>query len=106
MGKERQTVMPEVPTLTELGIAGFEDVPYFGIFAPTGTPPAVLERLSKALAQTLEQPRVRERLTAMGLDVGFMSGAELNRRERAYTQTWAHASSGPAASSLSKAQSP
>jgi len=89
MGKERQAVMPEVPTLAELGIPGFEDMPYYGIFAPAGTPSAVLERLSKALAQTLEQPRVRERLTAMGLDVGFMSGEELNRRERAYTQTWA-----------------
>lgn len=89
MGKERQAIMPEVPTFAELGVAGFEDVPYYGIFAPAGTPRPVLERLSAAVAKALEQPQVRERLSGMGLSVGFMSGEELHRRERAYTQTWA-----------------
>ncbi|TDQ37629.1 Bug family tripartite tricarboxylate transporter substrate binding protein [Tepidicella xavieri] len=89
MGKERQAIMPEVPTFAELGVAGFEDVPYYGIFAPAGTPRPVLERLSAAVAKALEQPQVRERLSGMGLGVGFMSGEELHRRERAYTQTWA-----------------
>lgn len=89
MGNARQAVMPEVPTLSELGVSGFEDIPYYGIFAPAGTPPAVLDRLSAAVQKALEQPQIRERLTAMGLDVGFMTGEELLRRERAYTQTWA-----------------
>ncbi|MFN6997878.1 MAG: tripartite tricarboxylate transporter substrate-binding protein, partial [Aquincola tertiaricarbonis] len=38
MGKERQAILPDMPTFAELGVAGFEDVPYYGIFAPAGTP--------------------------------------------------------------------
>jgi tripartite-type tricarboxylate transporter receptor subunit TctC len=89
MGRTRQALLPEVPTLAELGITGFEEVPYYGLFAPAGTPRAALEPISAALAKVLAQPTVRERLTAMGLAVGFMSGEQLAQRERAYTEVWA-----------------
>lgn len=89
LGKERQSVMPDVPTFTELGLSGFEDIPYYGLFAPKGTPQATLDRLGAAMQKALQNATVRERLTGMGLSVGYMSGAELGQRERAYTQTWA-----------------
>ena len=89
MGRARQALLPEVPTLAELGITGFEEVPYYGLFAPAGTPRAALEPISAALAKVLAQPAVRERLTAMGLAVGYMSGEQLAQRERAYTEVWA-----------------
>jgi tripartite-type tricarboxylate transporter receptor subunit TctC len=89
MGNARQASMPEVPTFAELGLAGFEDVPYYGIFAPAGTPQPVIDRFSEALAKVVAMPDVRERLTAMGLTVGFMPQQQLTTRERAYTQTWA-----------------
>ena len=89
MGKERQPVMPEVPTFAELGISGFEDVPYYGIFAPAGTPKAALDPIAAAVAKAIQQPAIRDRLTAMGLNVGFMSGEQLGQRETAYRQTWA-----------------
>lgn len=89
MGKERQPVMPEVPTFAELGISGFEDVPYYGIFAPAGTPKAALDPIAAAVAKAIQQPAIRDRLTAMGLNVGFMSGEQLGQRESAYRQTWA-----------------
>jgi tripartite-type tricarboxylate transporter receptor subunit TctC len=88
LGNARQPVMPEVPTFAELGLAGFEDVPYYGIFAPAGTPPAVLERFSSAIAKAVARPGVKERLTALGLSVEAMTGARLGQRERAYTATW------------------
>lgn len=89
LGNTRQAVMPEVPTLAELGVAGFEDVPYYGIFAPAGTPAAAIERVSMGLSKVIAQPEVKEKLTAMGLSVGFMTSAQLAQRERAYSQTWA-----------------
>ena len=89
LGNARQAAMPEVPTFAELGLAGFEDVPYYGIFAPAGTPKATIDRFSDALAKVLAVPVVRERLTGMGLTVGHMPPAQLASRERAYTQTWA-----------------
>ena len=89
LGATRQAVLPDVPTFTELGLTGFEDVPYYGFFAPAGTPKAAIDKFSDALAKVLAQPEVRDPLTAMGLAVGFMPSAQLASREQAYAQTWA-----------------
>ena len=89
MGQQRQAVLPEVPTFSELGIAGFEELPYYGLFAPAGTPPAVLGRLSNAVAGVIAQPAVKARLTELGLSVGLMTSAQLAARERAYSAAWA-----------------
>ncbi|MDO8251694.1 MAG: Bug family tripartite tricarboxylate transporter substrate binding protein [Rhodoferax sp.] len=89
LGGVRQAALPDVPTFAELGLAGFEDVPYYGIFAPTGTPKATIDRFSEAVAKVIALPEVHDRLTAMGLTVGYMSPQQLASRERAYAQTWA-----------------
>jgi tripartite-type tricarboxylate transporter receptor subunit TctC len=89
LGGARQAVMPEVPTFSELGLTGFEDVPYYGLFAPAGTPRAAIDTISAAVAKVLARPALRERLTAMGLAVEHMSADQLGQRERAYTATWA-----------------
>ena len=89
MGTTRQAVIPDTPTFAELGIKGFEDLPYYGIFAPKGTPTATLERLSNAIAKVLDMPHVKQRLVAMGLTVEYMSGQALAQRESAYSKSWA-----------------
>ncbi len=89
MGRTRQAVMPDVPTFAELGLAGFEEVPYYGIFAPAGTDKAVIEHFTAALAKVIAQPDVNERLTSMGLAVGLMTSQQLGAREQAYRQTMA-----------------
>ena len=89
LGGARQAVLPDVPTFAELGLAGFEDVPYYGFFAPAGTPKAAIDKFSDALAKVLALPEVREALTNMGLSVGMMSSQQLASREHAYAQTWA-----------------
>ncbi len=89
LGGQRQAVMPDVPTFKELGLAGLEDMPYYGIFAPTGTPKTTLEAFSAALAKVIAKPAVHERLTAMGLSVGHMTAEQLGQRERAYSAVWA-----------------
>ncbi|HCL86778.1 MAG TPA: Twin-arginine translocation pathway signal [Comamonadaceae bacterium] len=88
LGGKRQAALPDVPTFAELGLAGFEDTPYYGFYAPAGTPATTLSRFADALAQVAAQPGVREQLTGMGLAVGFMSPAQLAERERAYTRVW------------------
>jgi tripartite-type tricarboxylate transporter receptor subunit TctC len=89
IGAKRQATLPDVPTFDELGLKGFDDLPYYGIFAPHGTPKATLDRYSDALAKVIALPEVRDRLTAMGLTVGHMTGQQLATRERAYSKTWA-----------------
>lgn len=88
MGSSRQATLPEVPTMGEVGLAGFEELPFYGFFAPAGTSKALLDPFSAALAKVIAIPEVKERLTAMGLSVGFMTQAQLAARERAYTATW------------------
>ena len=89
LGSARQAALPEVPTFAELGLAGFEDLPYYGIFAPRGTPQATIDKLGGAVAKVIALPDVHERLTTMGLSVGYMSSAQLASREQAYAKTWA-----------------
>ena len=88
MGKQRQALLPEVPTLGELGLTGFDDLPYYGIFAPGGTPQQVTARYAAAVEKTLRQPHVLERLKGLGLTVEFMPPTTLAERERAYSQNW------------------
>ena len=89
LGGARQAALPDVPTFAELGLAGFEDVPYYGLFAPAGTPKAAIDRIADAVAKVVALPEVCERLAAMGLTVGYMSPQQLTSREQAYTRTWA-----------------
>ncbi|MEZ5705747.1 MAG: Bug family tripartite tricarboxylate transporter substrate binding protein [Burkholderiaceae bacterium] len=89
MGAQRQAALPDVPTFAEVGINGFEEVPYYGLFAPVGTSREALARLEAAVQKVVAMPSVRDRLTAMGLTVGYMSGAELGKREAAYREVWA-----------------
>ena len=88
LGTKRQASMPDVPTFDEMGLKGFEDLPYYGIYAPTGTPQKFITDFSNALATVVAQPDVREHLTAMGLTVGYMSPQQLATREKAYTEAW------------------
>ena len=88
MGNARQAAVPEAPTFAEMGLAGFEDVPYYGFFAPAGTPQAAIDRFSGALQKVVALPEVRDQLTRLGLTVGFMPQQQLAARERAYSQTW------------------
>ena len=88
LGSARQAALPDVPTLSELGLAGFEDVPYYGIFAPTGTPKAAIDRFSDALAKVVAMPDVRDRLTATGLTVAYAPPAQLDKSVVAYSQVW------------------
>ncbi len=88
LGSTRQAALPDVPTFTELGLAGFEDVPYYGIFAPAGTPKATIDRVSDALAKAVAMPDVKEKLTALGLTVAHSTPQQIDKSVQTYTQIW------------------
>ena len=85
---ERLEVLPDVPTMAE---AGFPvDASYwFGLVAPAGTPPAVLAKLEKALADVLAMPDVRKRLTDMGAVVTPLKCKEFGDYIRCEITKWA-----------------
>jgi tripartite-type tricarboxylate transporter receptor subunit TctC len=88
LGAKRQAALPDVPTFGELGLSGLDDMPYYGIFAPAGTPQATINHFGAALSKVLAMPDVHDQLTKMGLTVGYMNSHQLEQRERAYTQVW------------------
>lgn len=88
LGAKRQAALPDVPTFAELGLSGLDDMPYYGIFAPIGTPQSTINQFGSALSKVLAMPDVHEQLTKMGLTVGYMNSHQLELRERAYTQVW------------------
>ncbi len=64
--RERAPVLPEVPTALEAGVNGYEAIGWFGLLAPAGTPPAVIEHLSGEITKTMATPAMRERAMQEG----------------------------------------
>jgi tripartite-type tricarboxylate transporter receptor subunit TctC len=62
MGKKRLAALPDVPTAAESGFAEFEALAWWGIFAPTGTPPAIIAQVEKAFRETCSEPTIASRL--------------------------------------------
>ncbi|MGZ8267746.1 MAG: tripartite tricarboxylate transporter substrate binding protein [Burkholderiales bacterium] len=88
-GPQRSPEVPHVPTMQEEGFAGFDVRAWFGVLAPAGTPPAMIDRWNALLLKVLAIPEVRENLRKHGLDVTGSSPAQFAAhltRERA---TWA-----------------
>lgn len=78
--KARTSVLPDVPTLDEQGIKGFDSSVMFGVVAPRGTPPGILARLNAVLAASLDEPALRAFLDAQGIsrapstEAAYLSG--------------------------------
>ena len=64
--KQRSASLPDVPTVAEAGVPGYEVSPWFATFMPAGTPAAVVEKLSLALNESMRDPEVKKRLDAIG----------------------------------------
>jgi tripartite-type tricarboxylate transporter receptor subunit TctC len=74
---QRSIVAPDVPTMAESGLAGYELTSWQAVFAPAGTPPAIVERLYTEIAKILKSPEMQKRLGDLGLDISGMPPAEL-----------------------------
>jgi tripartite-type tricarboxylate transporter receptor subunit TctC len=75
---KRSAVAPELPTMAESGYPGFEAVPWFGLMAPAGTSPAIIDKLHRETVKVLSLPDVRRKLNDLGLDVVGNSPAEFS----------------------------
>jgi tripartite-type tricarboxylate transporter receptor subunit TctC len=75
---KRSAVAPDLPTMAESGYPGFEAVPWFGLMAPAGTSPAIIDKLHHETVKFLALPDVRRKLNDLGLDVVGNSPAEFS----------------------------
>ena len=90
-GKIRHPGMPQVPTVAEAGLSNFELESWVAIYAPTGTPPAVLQKLSADLKRAMELPETRQRADAAGIEVRYLSPSETTRVLDRETADWTKA---------------
>lgn len=67
-GSQRSSLLPDLPTIAEAGLPGYEMINWLGLFAPTGTPRAIVERLAAETVRIVQTPEVRERLNAQGAE--------------------------------------
>ena len=80
---QRSGVAPDVPTMAESGLAGYELSSWQAVFAPAGTPKAVIDKLYGEIAKILKTPDVEKRLTELGLDLSGMPPAQLGELVKA-----------------------
>jgi tripartite-type tricarboxylate transporter receptor subunit TctC len=87
---KRSPAAPDVPTVAEAtGIPDFEVDSWYAMFAPAGTPPAIVDRLQKAVAQVVQTPEVKQKLLEQGADAVGSTSADLDRVVRAELKKWA-----------------
>ena len=93
--KTRSSMLPDVPTLNEAGLPGFEDETFNAILAPAGTPAPIVAKLHDAIAGTLNQPQVRERLAQQGIEAkASVSPAAFRSYLQAYLEKYRRIAAG------------
>lgn len=85
---KRSTTLTDLPTLSESGVPGYEAVQWFGIAAPTGTPPEVIQRMNTEIKAILAMPEIQKRFTDLGFDVVGNTPAEFAKFLRDENAKW------------------
>ena len=67
--KSHTPIAPDLPTISEAGVPGYDVSSWYGLLAPAGTPPAIVARLQREVARVMRVPDVAEKLTSQGLDI-------------------------------------
>ena len=88
-GKTRHPGLPTVPTTTEAGLKGFELEAWVGIFAPAGTPPEIVAKLSGQIKTALDLPETRTRAGTAGIELRYLAPADLDALVKSDTDFWA-----------------
>lgn len=87
-GKTRSKALPNVPTMIEAGVPGFEATAWFGLVAPSKTPPDVLKILVDASAKALADPELAAKFEPLGAEIGTVTGSAFGAFLRAETDKW------------------
>jgi len=88
-GSKRESTVPDVPTVAESGLPGYEFEIWFGLFAPSGTPKAIITRLNQEIVKALAMPDMREILAQTGVDAESSTPAQLGQLLRSDVAKWA-----------------
>lgn len=87
--RERSPAVPNLPTMAEAGLPGYEVLLWFGLYAPAGTPPAIVQRLHAEAVKAFADPKVREPLVKDGVEVVTSTPQQLAQFQRSETAKYA-----------------
>ena len=85
---KRQPNLPDVPTLDESGLKGFDVDAWYALYAPAGTPPDIVRKINEALKRTLADPEVHNRLTGLGIEPFYATPEDTRRLARTDRERW------------------
>jgi tripartite-type tricarboxylate transporter receptor subunit TctC len=80
--------MPDLPTMAESGVPGFDVTVWFGLVAPANVPRPIIERLNREVGETLRAPATREKFAAAGVEITPSTPEELGERIRSDLPYW------------------
>ena len=86
---KRAPGLPDIPTIAESGVPGYDAVGWFGVFAPARTPKAIITKLHGAIVKYVTQPEVKERFAALGADVVASTPEQFAQIQKADLARWA-----------------
>jgi tripartite-type tricarboxylate transporter receptor subunit TctC len=87
-GKKRSSILPEVPTIAEAGVPGYDANTWWGIMAPAGTPQTVIDRLSREIEVILATEDAKKTFISQGAEVDYLGPAEFGKFVIAETAKW------------------
>ena len=87
-GSRRTPALPNLPTLEEAGVSGFEYAPWYGVFAPAKTPSPIVQRLHASINKVLAEPDIRDRLAPQGLEVQALTREQFAEKVKGDTAKW------------------
>ena len=88
-GATRSPLLPDVPTVAESGVSGYEAYVWMGLLAPKGTPPAIIDRLQREVSAVLAEDEVRRYMAGAGIEIVGSQPAEFDRFFRHEKEQWA-----------------
>jgi tripartite-type tricarboxylate transporter receptor subunit TctC len=89
-GRNRSGVLPEVPTMSEVGVPGYDATIWLGIMAPANTPKPIVDKLNGEINRMLARADIKEMWEKQGAEPMTMSPAEFDKYLRADIEKWAH----------------
>ncbi len=87
-GAKRSPALPDVPTIAESGLPGYEVYEWNAIFAPSGTPAPVVAKIAESIAKAMRSAELQERITALGGEIAAYGPAQSERFVREQTELW------------------
>ena len=85
---QRSALLPDIPTLDEAGVKGFDMDSWAGLFAPAGTPPEVVAKLNAELRRIIDNPEIRAKIAVLGFETFSSSTEELNEHVKVQLVKW------------------